>query len=57
MKNAANPRADNTFGHIVEMTPPNGDHAAQSYEWDILVMCRDPSDPDHKAKWGLRLCE
>jgi len=51
-ENAANPRADNTFGHIVEMTPPNGDHAAQSYEWDILVMCGDPSNPDHKAKWG-----
>lgn len=51
-ENAANPRANNTFGHIVEMTPPNGDHTAQSYEWDILVMCGDPSNPDHKAKWG-----
>ena len=25
---AANPRPENLFGHIVEMTPPDGDHAA-----------------------------
>ena len=25
---AANPRPENTFGHIVELTPPDGDHAA-----------------------------
>ena len=25
---AANPRADNRFGHIIEMAPPDGDHAA-----------------------------
>lgn len=51
-ENAVNPRADNTFGHIVEMTPPNGDHGALTYKWDILVMCGDPSNPDHKAEWG-----
>ena len=26
---AANPRADNRFGHIIEMIPPDGDHAAR----------------------------
>lgn len=40
---AANPRADNKFGHVVEMTPPDGDHAAAKYNWDILVKCGDPS--------------
>ena len=39
----ANPRADNRFGHIVEMIPPNGDHAANSFKWEILVKCGDPS--------------
>ncbi|HET7681221.1 MAG TPA: PhoX family phosphatase [Xanthobacteraceae bacterium] len=40
---AANPRADNKFGHIIEMTPPDGDHAADKFTWDILVKCGDPS--------------
>jgi secreted PhoX family phosphatase len=40
---AANPRADNKFGHIIEMTPPDGDHAATRFAWEILVRCGDPS--------------
>jgi secreted PhoX family phosphatase len=40
---AANPRAANRFGHIIEMTPPGGDHAAATFTWDILVRCGDPS--------------
>ena len=40
---AANPRADNKFGHIIEMMPPDGDHAAARFTWEILVKCGDPS--------------
>ncbi len=40
---AANPRADNRFGHIIEMVPPGGDHAATRFAWEILVKCGDPS--------------
>ena len=40
---AANPRANNAFGHIIEMIPPNGDHAATKFTWEILVKCGDPS--------------
>jgi len=40
---AANPRADNRFGHIIEMTPPDGDHAADRFTWEVLVKCGDPS--------------
>ena len=42
-ENPANPRPENLFGHIVEMTPPDGDHAATAFTWDILVQCGDPS--------------
>jgi secreted PhoX family phosphatase len=40
---AANPRANNAFGHIVEMMPNGGDHAAVQFTWEILVKCGDPS--------------
>jgi len=41
---AANPRADNRFGHIVEMIPDGGDdHASTKFRWEILVKCGDPS--------------
>ncbi|MFZ5734137.1 MAG: PhoX family protein [Pseudomonadota bacterium] len=41
--NVANPRAGSRFGHIIEMVPPDGDHAADKYIWEILVKCGDPS--------------
>ncbi|MDQ4134686.1 MAG: PhoX family phosphatase [Pseudomonadota bacterium] len=39
----ANPRANNAFGHIVEMMPEGGDHAALAFTWEVLVKCGDPS--------------
>ncbi|MEM9222077.1 MAG: PhoX family phosphatase [Pseudomonadota bacterium] len=42
-ENAANPRPDNAFGHIIEMTAPDGDFTADTMTWDILVKCGDPS--------------
>jgi hypothetical protein len=40
---AANPRAENKFGHIIEITPAGGDHAAPTFTWEILLKCGDPS--------------
>ncbi len=48
----ANPRADNVFGHIVEMTPPDGDHAAEHSAWDVLVRCGDPAVAEVGALWN-----
>ena len=51
-ENAANPRGPNTFGHIVELSPPDGDHGALTFGWDILVLAGDPEKPGAGAKWG-----
>jgi secreted PhoX family phosphatase len=40
---AANPRANNAFGHIVEMMPEGGNHTATAFTWEVLVKCGDPS--------------
>ncbi len=39
----ANPRAENRFGHIIEMAPDESDHASTTFKWEILVRCGDPS--------------
>ena len=49
---AANPRADNKFGHIIEITPDGGDHAATTFAWEILVQCGDPSIADVGATFN-----
>ncbi|MEW5420823.1 PhoX family phosphatase [Amorphus sp. 3PC139-8] len=41
--NAANPRAKNAFGHIVEIAEADGDFAATNGTWEILLKCGDPS--------------
>lgn len=40
---AANPRAENRHGHILELIPPDGDQSAAKFTWNILVKCGDPS--------------
>jgi secreted PhoX family phosphatase len=42
---AANPRANNKFGHVIELAESGGDYAATSFEWDILLLCGLPEDP------------
>ncbi len=40
---SANPRANNRFGHIIEMMPDGGDHASPKFRWEMLVRCGDPA--------------
>jgi secreted PhoX family phosphatase len=54
---AANPRADNAFGHIIEMTPVDGDHAGETFNWEILVKCGDPGIGKVGALWSAEITE
>jgi uncharacterized protein len=40
---AVNPRAENAFGHIIEIAEADGDFAATTGKWEILVKCGDPA--------------
>ena len=40
---AANPRAENAFGHIIEITEDGGDFTATKGKWEVLLKCGDPS--------------
>jgi secreted PhoX family phosphatase len=39
----SNPRADNAFGHIIEIIEKDGDFTATAGRWEILLKCGDPS--------------
>ncbi len=39
-----NPRAENAWGHVIEMTEDGDDYAATSFAWEILLLCGDPTD-------------
>ncbi len=50
--NPVNTRPENHYGHIVELIPPGGsgtdaDHAAETFTWDLFVMCGNPKDAKH----------
>ena len=53
---AANPRAENKWGHIIEIVPPrvNGkpDHAATECDWGFFIVAGDPSKPEQKARYA-----
>ena len=51
-ENAANPRAENAFGHIIEMVAPDKDHAAARFRWDLLIKCGDPAVAAVGAMWN-----
>lgn len=40
--NAANPRGENLWGHIIELTEDNDDHSARAFRWEVLLMAGDP---------------
>jgi len=47
-----NPRAENLWGQVLEITPEGGDHASTKGSWDLVVQAGDPADPEVKAVWN-----
>lgn len=49
---SANPRADNAFGHIIEISEDDGVFSATSGKWEVLLKCGDPSVADIGASFS-----
>jgi uncharacterized protein len=41
--NAANPRGNNSFGHIIEIREAGDDHTAREFSWEVFLLAGDPS--------------
>lgn len=39
---AANPRAHNGFGQIIDFWPENADHASDVFQWDLFLLAGNP---------------
>ncbi|TKB19741.1 MAG: PhoX family phosphatase [Mesorhizobium sp.] len=49
---AANPCAENAFGHIIEIVEDGGDFAATKGKWEVLLKCGDPKVADVGATFS-----
>lgn len=54
---AANPRPESNFGHIIEIKEEGGNHSATSGTWSILVLCGDPKLEEVGAMWNPETSE
>lgn len=50
---AANPRANNIYGHILRWRETGGNVAATTFEWDIFVECGDKADPNPNEQGNI----
>ena len=50
--NAANPRVQNRYGHIVRWRPAGGDHAVEEFDWDLYLLAGNPEIHPHGLRGG-----
>jgi uncharacterized protein len=50
----SNPRPDNVFGHIVRWRETGGDAAATRLEWDVFVLCGNPTLADANKRGNIK---
>ncbi|HUP94880.1 MAG TPA: PhoX family phosphatase, partial [Burkholderiales bacterium] len=51
---AANPRPNNVFGHIVRWAEQGGDPASAGFTWDIFALAGDPRHPEAEKRGNIR---
>ncbi len=51
---AANPRAENTFGHIVRWRESGNDAAATDFTWDIFALAGDPQNANPNTQGNIK---
>ncbi|WP_299360373.1 PhoX family phosphatase [uncultured Paracoccus sp.] len=54
---AANPRVENAFGHIIEIAEADGDFAATTGTWEVLLQCGDPAIAEVGATFSTETSE
>ncbi len=52
--NAANPRAQNIYGHILHWRETGADPCATAFEWDLFVQCGDPAQEQADRKGNIK---
>ena len=50
--NAANPRAPNRYGHVIELREDMDNPNSPTFTWEIFLLCGDPDDPDVETYYG-----
>ncbi|MGZ8211811.1 MAG: PhoX family protein [Burkholderiales bacterium] len=51
---AANPRVNNVFGHIIRWVEKGGDAAGLAFTWDIFALAGDPQHADPQKRGNLQ---
>jgi uncharacterized protein len=51
---AANPRVDNAFGHIVRWAEAGNDPTATTFKWSIFVQCGDPRNANTAKRGNIK---
>lgn len=57
---AANPRANNRYGHVLRLEPPRTSagarrHTAAGFRWEVFIRCGDPADDRIGADYHPRM--
>jgi secreted PhoX family phosphatase len=55
--NAANPRPENRYGHVLEISEQGSDAAASRFDWNVFLLAGDPGNPQARYLTDLGAIE